>query len=218
MAEPVSIPLSYFEYIADFERPMFAVWLNRADLVQSVFDSLIPWNPSIENVEGVNEGKPADQGVSIRLPERKIKILLNPGRFKFNKDQADWNDAGEVTSIVETTRRATLETTGATMKRQTVVIAMHIQLKSKNFRDFLSPFIPERLRDLRDTPLSATANILRWEDAALTLDGSALVSNAIFARLELGFLPDKNFQYIAGELRRFESALLELLGLEEERP
>ena len=217
MPELVSIPLAYFEYTGQFERPVFAMWVNRVDVIQRVFDSMQSWGIDLENVEGLNEGKVKEQGVAFRLPSKKIKVTVNPAQLVFAKDQSHWSEEAEIVSILSNVREAVLSASDVVIKSQKVAIALHIQPKLKNFREILKPFWPESLVALQDSPLLAVANVLKWEDASLTLDGSASIKNGIFMRMELSFPKDATLQEIAQSLRRNEERLFTLLGIEEER-
>ena len=72
MAELVTIPISHFEYVAQFNRPTFALGMDRASVVQAVFDSLIPWRLDIEDIEPIETGKFSERGVRFKLPQKRV--------------------------------------------------------------------------------------------------------------------------------------------------
>ena len=43
MPELVTIPISVFDFEVGYERPEFKLWMDRAKVVQGVFDALDPW-------------------------------------------------------------------------------------------------------------------------------------------------------------------------------
>ena len=90
MAELVTIPISFFEIAIDYERPQFKLWLDRAFVVQTVFEALERWGPRIEDVEGITTGKAAEQGFSIKLPLKRVSFFFGPASCKFTRDNVDW--------------------------------------------------------------------------------------------------------------------------------
>jgi hypothetical protein len=51
MPEKVKIPLASFEMSANFTRPIVAIWLDRAVLVQAMFDAAIGGDHAFDNFE-----------------------------------------------------------------------------------------------------------------------------------------------------------------------
>jgi hypothetical protein len=217
MPELVTIPNSVFEYIAEYERPIIALWLDRARLVQAVFDSLASWGALPENIEGRNEGKAADQGFAIKLPNKRATFFFGPIRCKVTINGADWGQADEIISLIDTALRALLDNSLSTVKNQKTVIALHLQPKTMSFRDILAPFWPDQLLNLHPGKVRTGAVILRWENAGITLDGSGSFTNGVFLRLERDFHAAVGYEEIARTLREDEIAAMTLLGVEEER-
>jgi hypothetical protein len=217
MPELVTIPSSFFEYIAEYERPIIALWLDRAKLVQAIFDSLAPWGALPENIEGRNEGKAADQGFAIKLPNKRATFFFGPIRAKLTIDRADWGQADEIIKLIDTAMRALLDNSSSTVKTQKTAIVLHLQPKTKNFRDILSPFWPDQLLTLQPGKVRTGAVILRWENAGITLDGSGTITNGVFLRLDHDFDAAVEYEEIARILRNDEIAAMALLGVEEER-
>jgi hypothetical protein len=217
MSELVSIPTSIFEYVAEFDQPILALWLNRAEIVQAVFDALNPWKASIDNIDPKNDGKPADQGFLIRLPNERVTFFFGPAKCKFTKDSADWSQAQAIIEILDAARTAFLKATGASIKVQKTAIALHMQPKTKSFRDILMPFLPPQLIGLHTTPVRTGATIIRWERTGVTLDGSGLIANGVFVQIDRDFDGDVGYEQIAEQLHTDEDSVLALLGVEEEQ-
>jgi hypothetical protein len=51
----------------------------------------------------------------------------------------------------------------------------------------------------------------------VTIDGSGILANAIFLRLEREFPSDATYETMAGQLRTDEEDLFGILGVEEDR-
>jgi len=92
-----------------------------------------------------------------------------------------------------------------------------MQPKTKSFRDILMPFLPAPLIGLHPAPFRTGATIIRWERAGITLDGSGLIANGVFVRLDRDFDGDVSYEHIAEQLHADEDAILALLGVEEEQ-
>src|ERR1035438_5328654 len=100
MPEKVSIPISFLEYTAGFERPVFAAMMDRAGIVQAIFDALAPWKMEIDHLEPITTGKPSEQGVKFKIPGKKATFFFGASSCKFTKDDADWASAEETIAIL----------------------------------------------------------------------------------------------------------------------
>ncbi len=76
MPELVTIPISFFEVAITFERPVFQLWIDRAPVLQGIFDALTPWSPSIDDTEVRNDGKPSTHGITLKLPLKRASFFL----------------------------------------------------------------------------------------------------------------------------------------------
>jgi hypothetical protein len=217
MAEIVTIPTSIFEYVAEFEQPILALWLERATIVQEVFNALLPWNVHVDNVDAKNEGKAADQGFSIRLPNERVTFFFGPAKCKFTKDSADWSQVAQIIKILDAGRSAVLKSTGAAIKVQKTAIALHMQPRTKTFREILIPFLSTRLLGLDSSPVRTGATIVRWGRRGITLDGSGSIANGVFLRLDRDFDANVGYEEIAQQLFTDERAALKMLDVEEEQ-
>jgi hypothetical protein len=98
---------------------------------------------------------------------------------------------------------------------QRTAIALHAQMKNKQFIEVLRPFLPAAIVSLHDERVTTAATIIKWEKNKLILDGSGSVANGMFIRLEREFGAVVGFEEIAGELRKDEEAVFKLLDIEE---
>jgi hypothetical protein len=215
MPEQVTIPISFFEYAADFEVPLMRLWMDRVPIVQAVFNALRPWNVLLDNVEAVTAGKPSEQGVNIKLPVHRSSFFFGPAGCKFVKEAADWASAEEIIRLVQTAREALLASSGGVISVQRTAISLHAQLKEKEFIDVLKRFISPSIAGLHDERMTAAATIIRWQKHRLVLDSSASVANALFVRLERDFDAGVQLEEMASELRKDEEVVFKLLDIEE---
>lgn len=93
MAELVTIPISIFEFAVDYERPEFKLWMDRASVVQGIFDALKPWEPRIDDVDAITTGKASEQGFAIKLPLKRVSFFFGPASCRFTRENVDWQTA-----------------------------------------------------------------------------------------------------------------------------
>ena len=216
MAELVTIPISHFEYIAKFSQPIFVLWLERASVVQAVFDSLKPWAVDLDDVEAITIGKTSEQGVNIKLPQKRVSFFFGPGSCRFTKDDADWASADETLEILSAARSALVSATGVVIYKQIAGIALHLQPRQKNFIEVLSPFISKNLHGAGD-PIQTAASIIKWEKSKLILDGSGSIANGVFLRFDRDFGGDATLEEMAATLRADEEAVFNIINVQEDR-
>ena len=216
MPELITIPISFFEYAADFERPVFALWTDRTKVVEAIFDALKPWSPNIDNVEVITTGKPSEQGINFKLPEKRVAFFFGPMSCKFTKEAADWASAEEIISILDAARSTLIKSSGAVMLVQKTALAMHFQPKTKAFIDILRPFISARVEALHEERVTIAATVVKWEKNKLILDGSGSLANGVFLRLEREFDSKAGLEEIALELKKDEDAAFNML--DQSRP
>src|SRR5260370_25345231 len=133
MPEKVKITIAVFEYSADFTRPIVALWMDRATVVQAMFDALAKWKLDINDIEAITAGKPSEQGIKIRLSEKRCTVFFGPASFKFTKDDADWASAEETIEILTTALGTLIRASGAELVDQKTAFALHLQPTSKTF-------------------------------------------------------------------------------------
>jgi hypothetical protein len=216
MAELISIPISYFEVVADYEGPSFKLWMDRAAVVQGVFDALKPWNPNVDNVEIVTTGLPSEQGIKFKLPEKRASFFFGPGSCKFTKDDADWASAEETIHILDTALSTLVKLTGIIIKSQKTLIALHFQPKTQPFFDILRPFVPAELAALDTDAVKTMAVVLKWDKRKVTIDGSGQIANGVFLRFEREFDGKASYEQIAHQLKADEDGLFAVLGVQDE--
>lgn len=218
MAEQITIPISTFEIGIVYTRPIFNLWLDRAAIVQKMFDTLQPWNMNIDDVEGITTGKLSEQGVKFRLPFQKITFFFGPAACKFTKDAATWADADDTLRILAASLDVLVQQGGVELGKRSTSLALHLQPKSVPFRELLRPFLVPAIAQLENSKAEAMAYVVRWKGRRITLDGSAAVANGVFANLERDFEPTVSLDDVKAVIFNDEVNLLKLLNVEEVEP
>jgi hypothetical protein len=217
MPELVTVPVSFVEILIDFERPDIRIWLDRATIVQDVFDALRPWNADVDDIEPVTTGRPSEQGVTFKLPLKRILFFVGSAYCRFTRDALDWQLAEETLIILNAFLGALLKSTRLVLAARKTRIALHIQPRTANFMKILSPFIPSQLGALEDGPAATMAAVVKWPKRKVTLDVSTTIGNALFLQFEREFDGATDFVEILRYLSRDEEELFRILGIEVDR-
>ncbi|MEX2260388.1 MAG: hypothetical protein WD696_00475 [Bryobacteraceae bacterium] len=217
MPDLVTIPISYFEFAVDYERPHFKLWIDRTSVVQSIFDALKPWEPRIDDVDAVTTGKPSEQGFTIKLPLKRVSFFFGPASCKFTRENVDWQSAEETIAILDAAVSALIQSSGVAMGPKNTAISLHLQPKSLPFIALLAPFVAPQFAALDSEPVMTMATVAKWAHHKVTIDGSGILANAIFLRFEREFPSAATYDEITGQLRRDEEDLFKILGVEEDR-
>jgi hypothetical protein len=217
MPELVTIPISSFEVAIEYERPQFKLWLERASILQSIFDSLMPWQVQIDNMDPITTGNISEQGITIKLPLKRVSFFFGPASCKFTRENLDWQTADETIAIADAALSALTRSSGVVLGPRNTAISLHLQPKSLPFVALLKPLIPPQLAALDTSPATTMATVAKWADHKVTIDGSAVIANAIFLRFERGFPSTATYEEIAGQLKKDEEDLFKILGVEEDQ-
>jgi hypothetical protein len=217
MPELVTIPISYFEFAIDYERPEFKLWMDRALVVQSIFDALTPWQPRIDDVDAITTGKASEQGFTIKLPLKRVSFFFGPASLKFTRENVDWQSTGETIAILDAAVSALTRSGGVAPGKKNTAIALHLQPKSVPYMTLLTPFLAPHLAALDSEPVMTMATVGKWAHRKVTIDGSAVIANAVFLRFEREFPSPATYEEIFGQLRNDEEDLFKMLGVEEDR-
>jgi len=161
MPEIVTTPMSYFEALIEYESPNTLLWLDRASVVQALFDAFAKWNVKVDDVEILTAGKPSEQGIKFRLPEKQASFFFGAAACRFTRDNTSWETAQETIEILDAAV-TTLEKMGkvkpATFK---TTVALHIQPKTLPVIEILKKMIPAPMATLESTPPQTVASVVK---------------------------------------------------------
>ena len=217
MPEIVTIPIALFEIIIEYVRPNMKLLVDRANVVDQLFEVFSQWNVKVDDVEVITEGKPSDQGVKFKIPSKRTSFTFGAGSCKLNWDDADWESAQETIKILDSGWQVLSKLGDVKSGTFKTAIALHLQPKTTKFIELLKPFAPPQLLSLDQSPIKATASVVKWDKRRVTVDGSSQLANGLFIRLEREFEGSFTYEAIATQLRIDEKELFELLGVSEEQ-
>src|ERR1700730_17073906 len=106
MSENITTTLSFFEVEIEFEEPNIKVWLDRIAIVEAVYAALRPWNISVDDIEVIQTGKPSEQGVKFKIPEKRASFFFGAGACRFTRDSTNWQTAEETIQILDAALKA----------------------------------------------------------------------------------------------------------------
>jgi hypothetical protein len=217
MAELVTIPISTFEFAADYERPEFRLWIDRASVVQGIFDALRPWEPRIDDVDAITTGKTSEQGFTIKLPLKRVSFFFGPASCKFTRENVDWETVEETLAILDAAVSELIRSSGVALGPRYTTVYLHLQPKSLPFIALLTPFIPPQLAAMESESVLTMATVAKWAHRKVTIDGSGIIANAIFLRFDREFPRTATYSEIAGQIRKDQDDLFRILAVEEDR-
>jgi hypothetical protein len=216
MPELVTIPIAVVEVTVEYERPSMKLLVDRARVVDSLFEAFRPWNIKVDDVDVITTGKPSEQGVKFKIPLKRTSFFFGAALCKLVRDDADWQSAEEVIAIFNAGWSTLVEIGDVKAGSFKTAMAMHLQLKTARSIDLLMPFAPSPLLGLEAQPLKATAAVAKWEKRRITVDGSAQLANGLFVNLEREFSAAESLETIAYQLKADEDQLFELIGVKED--
>ena len=216
MPELISIPFSFFEATFTYKQPNLGLWLDRMNVVRAVFAALQPWHLAVDNIEVLTVGKPSEQGIKFKLPEKQSSFFFGPSYCKFSKDNADWPSADETIAILDAALSALIKSAEIEIAKTDTAIALHMQPKTLQFTKILAPLIPGKLAEIGGEVQTA-ATVIRWRNRTVLIDASVQVANGIFMRFERSFEGKEiNFKEIGEQLHTDEDALFAILDVKED--
>jgi hypothetical protein len=188
MAELVTIPISIFEFAADYVHPEFKIiWTDRASVVEGIFDALKPWAPRLDDVEAITTGKTQEQGFTIKLPLKRVSFFFGATSCKFTQENVAWQTSAETIAILDAVVSALIRSGRVELGSKNTTVSVHLQPKSVPSMVLLAPFIAPPLAALGSEPVITLATVAKWAHQTVMIDGSGIVANAVFLRFEREF-------------------------------
>lgn len=215
MSEQITIPISTFDVSIAYVRPVLNLWLDRAIVVQKMFDIFEEWELNADDVEPITGGKPSEQGVKFKLPKQKVSFFFGPASCKFTKEAATWDGADEMLRILGAALEVLVTIGGVKLGKRSTSLALHLQPKNLPFKELLWPFLSPMIAKLENSQAEAMAYVVRWKGRRITIDGSAAFANGVFLHLERDFDADISFDEIKTTIYNDEVAMFKLLKIEE---
>jgi hypothetical protein len=216
MPQIVTTPRSYLEVLIPYKRPNVHLWLDRANVVQSLFDVFGKWKVQVDDVEILSNGKPSEQGIKFRLPEKQTTFFFNGAECRFTRDNTSWETAAETIEILDAGLSTLMKVGKIEPAKYHAIVSLHIQPKSMPFLEILKRLIPAPMAALETESPRTMASVVVWNKRKVTIDGSGIIANGIFIRFEREFSADLSYQEIGHQLQADEDGIFAMLDVQEE--
>ncbi len=217
MPEQVTIPIAIVDVVMQYARPSLKLVMERAKVVDALFENFRAWDIDVDDVDVITEGKPSEQGIKFKIPKLRTSFFFGASNCRLSQDDADWESAEETIAILNLGVGTLHDMAGIDIGAYKTAIALHLQPKVTSFIDIIRPFAAPQLLAIDGSAVNAFATVIKWENRRVTIDGSAQLANAIFLKFERDFPGAMNVFEIAAQLKTDEEELFRLLNVEEVR-
>jgi hypothetical protein len=170
----------------------------------------------VDDIEIRQTGKLSEQGINFKLPAKLASFFFGPSSCYFTQNSVSWDTAQETLDIVSAVLQV-IENSGIRLATKKTALSLHLQPRKAKFVDLLRPFVPPQLAALDNRPIGTMASVVKWDGRKVTLDGSGVIANGVFLRLDRDFDAAVSFEDIAHQLREDEEVIFKILDVEEDR-
>jgi len=211
------IPYSMLEYTAVLGKPILEAWTVPARLVAVTMNALAPFGFKPDGVElKTRAEKLTDNVIVFRRTPPGVTFTVGIEKLVIAAENLDWSDAEQFMKAARAGLDAVLQEGKAEIRLQHLVLAIHIQLKTKPRHEVTAPLVSAEALKLLDGEVKMPGIILQREKCSVVIDGSLAFANALFVRINREHAPSVAFAQMAEVLRKDEMQLFDVLGLEGE--
>jgi len=211
------IPYSMLEYTAVFGKPILEAWAVPVRLVAAILRVLEPFGFKADGVElKTRAEKLTENAIVFRRTPPGVTFTVGVEKVVIAAENLDWSDAEQFMRGARAGLDAVVQEGKADLRVQHLVLAIHIQLKTKPRHEVTAPLLSPEALKLLDGDLKMPGVILQREKCSVVIDGSLAFANALFVRINREHSPSAAFDQMAEDLRNDEMQLFDLLGLEGE--
>ncbi len=217
MPELVRIPAATAEVVARFDRPYIGLLVaDRGKVFEAIMTALLPFNFRLANTEVVSTGKPAEEKLIFRIPERGITFQYGAEEYRFTKDGSSWSTAAEDVAVWSAAENALLTEGAAKVASCTAMLAMHIVPLSKTRDEVIAPFISAPLKQFSGRQTKAFGCHIRFADGGeVLLDYSLGHANGVFLRVSSQMEGKPPIVDILARVRSDEEQMFKMLDVQE---
>lgn len=218
MPDLVKIPAASAEVVARFDGPYIGLLVgDKAKIFEAIVTALLPFNFRLANTELVsNSGKPAEEKLIFRIPERDIAFHFGAEEYRFTKDGASWSTAAEDGAVWNAAETALLTGSRVKVASCSVTLAMHIVPLSKTREEVIAAFVSAPFKQLTDREPKAFGCHIRFADRSeVLIDYSLGYANGIFVRVSSQMEGKPPIADILGRMRADEEQAFKILDVQE---
>src|SRR5271154_5707244 len=122
----VTMPLSAFEYRANFSEPIFAHWNQNGEVLAAVFRAFRPWNITLDRV--TSAPNPANFGqlqINFEVVPQRFVFGVNVGAAILSVSNPRWQEAALIREIARAGTAAMETSANAEIDSQEVTMSLH---------------------------------------------------------------------------------------------
>lgn len=218
MPELVKIPAATADIVARFDRPYVGLLVgDKIKVFEALVTALLPFDFRLANTEIVAGGKPAEERVIFKIPERGIIFQFGAEEYRFTKDGPAWSTAEEDAAVWNAAETALLTQSGANVAVCTASLAMHLLPLSKTRDEVIAPFISAPFKQLTDQQPAAFGAHIRFADRREVLfDYSLAYANGIFVRVSAELAGKPPISDILAKMHMEEQNVFKMLDVQDE--
>ncbi len=211
------VPLSFFEYRAIHQEPIFDLQGFSSEVLRSVFGAFRSFNVSLENVSyKQNPLNFGEVGTTFVLFGGKLAFTVGLGSTVMAVHNPNWSELGLITSVAKAGMAAVLSGGSVRLERQRATLGIHLKPASGSMKDLVSTLAQPTVTDFIGSDVRGYGISVYREDSVWVVDASVSYPDALFVRIDRILAPNVPFEEIASKLMNDELRLLELLRLEVE--
>jgi hypothetical protein len=218
MPELVKIPAATADIVMRFDRPYIGLLVGeKVKVFEALVTALLPFGFRLANTEIIAGGKPAEERVVIRIPERGITFQFGAEEYQLTKDGAAWSTAAEDAAVWNAAETAFITGSRAVVVSCTATLAVHLLPLSKTRAEVIAPFISAPFNQLADKQPKAFGAHIRFADGGEVLfDYSVPYANGIFLRLSTHLEGKPSIPDILAKMRTEQQHVLKILDVRDE--
>lgn len=218
MPELVKIPAATADIVARFDRPYIGLLTGeRVKVFESLVTALLPFGFRLANTEIVASGKPAEERVVFRIPDRGITFQFGAEEYRFTKDGAAWSTSEEDGLVWSAAETALATESGAMVAACTATLAMHVVPLSKTRDEVIAPFISGPFKQFTGQAPKAFGAHIRFADRReILLDYSLGYANGIFLRFSSELDGKRPIPEILAKMHDDEQQVFKMLDVHDE--
>lgn len=209
-----TVPLSAFEYRANFREPMLASWSRNGEVVAAVMRAFRPWNVTLNRVTSVPN--PANLGqlqINFEVIPQRFVFSINIGATILSVWNPNWQEAATIREIAKSGTVATATNASVEIESQQVTLSYHLTPQGRTIRELTEQLAPRDVLCAHAPDVQACGFSVYRANSSTVVDLSLQYPESLFVRLTRTFNKDVALEEIEIKLRKDEEELLAAIGL-----
>ena len=206
------IPESHFEYVAQFDRPMFGAWTVPNKCIEALYPKLQSYDVGLGDITWNRQSSSAKElQFIVNVTKLRATLRLGLDSVIFSVSNPDWSEAPALTELFGQSLATIREAGSVNVTSQEVALVMHVRAGKVPFSEVMASLV-----DSGRLGKAQMYGIVAYNEGhTFLLDKSVRYPDSLFIRLHRVFPPSVDFGNMAVALYEDESRALGIFGLEE---